>query len=772
MKKIILGVVAIPVLCVAAIAGWFVWLNAPLSGAQTTNAVAAQTRIYRDGHGVPHIFAETLNDGYAALGYLHASDRLFQMEMMRRAGSGRLAEILGSDLINYDKKMRALGFYAAVKPYFDSLAPDAKAALEAYAKGVNAYLEKGKLPAEFTLLNFKPATWNAWDGLIWAKMMAWQLSGNLDDEILREQLLQKGWKLDYINALYPPLDKNVPTTLKPMEWIRSKEPVAKQANVQPTIPVERTRAAALPSIADAYEKLPHTASNAYVIAGQHTQSGKPILANDPHLQLQSPILWYLARIVMPQGELKGATAPGIPFFPLGQNSHVAWGFTTSNIDVQDITFVDDTNTNFKQRNETIHVKGAQDVQIVVEENESGVVLNGIVPAITAITPPHKKAVLQFTGFTKNDKTAQALYNMNIATSAAAIEAALNDYSVPPQNLVYADKSGHIGYVAVGTVPKRTTDGFLASTNTFWNGSITQTLRLKDPDAGVIMTANQAIMDDKACAQFSCAFARDWAEPYRAMRLEALFDDAFTANTKFDAQHASGAMLDITSTAATRFLPILLRGVEGKNETEKQILTALAKWNGTMERASPEPLIYHAWLDALMKQVFGENYTADTMWPRMWALEQQSIAETTIRAAFDTAIAALTKRHGSTWWAWRWGDDHHAPLKHPLWSHVPVLSGLTSLKIETDGDGHTLKRAAPGNYARPFDVEHGAGYRGVYDLANPEKSLFIIAGGESGQIFAKHYGDLRDKWNAGTFITLTGDEKTLRDTHATMVTLNP
>lgn len=770
MKKIILGVVAIPVLCVAAMAGWFMWLNAPLSGVQTTNAVAAPTRIYRDGHGVPHIFADTLNDGYAALGYLHASDRLFQMEMMRRAGSGRLAEILGSDLINYDKKMRALGFYAAVKPYFDGLSPDTKTALEAYAKGVNAYLENGKLPAEFALLNFKPAAWNAWDGLIWAKMMAWQLSGNFDDEILREQLLQKGWTPEQINALYPPLDKNVPTTLKPLEWVHAKK--ADAAPMQPSIPVELARAAALPSIADAYEKLPHTASNAYVIAGQHTQSGKPILANDPHLQLQSPILWYLARIVTPQGELKGATAPGIPFFPLGQNSHVAWGFTTSNIDVQDITFIDDASKMMPPRKEIIHVKGADDVTFDVQQNDAGVVLSGIVPAITAITPPHKKALLQFTGIIRSDRTAQALYHMNIAASAGDIETALKDYSVPPQNLVYADDAGYVGYVAVGDVPQRKTDRFFASKNTLWNGSITQRLRLKDPSAGVIMTANQAIVDDNACAQYSCAFARDWAEPYRAMRLEKWFDDAFTANTKFDTQSASGAMLDITSVAATRFLPILLRGLDGKTETEQQIIAALTKWDGTMERNSPDPLIYHVWLDALMKRVFGANYTADTMWPRMWALEQQQVAPATIRGAFDTAIADLTKRHGSKWWIWRWGDEHKAPLKHPLWSHVPVLSDITSLKIETDGDGHTLKRAAPGDYARPFDDEHGAGYRGVYDLAQPEKSLFMIAGGESGQIFATHYGDLRGKWNEGSFITLTGDEQSLHAARLPVLTLHP
>lgn len=775
MKKIILGVVALFGLAVAALACWFICLTCPLTGTQKTDAVMAETRIYRDAHGVPHIFANTLNDGYAALGYLHASDRLFQMEMMRRAGSGRLSEILGSDLINYDKKMRALGFYAQVKNYYKGLSAETRGAMDAYARGVNAYLQKEKYPAEFALLGFKPAAWNAWDGLIWAKMMAWQLSGNVEDEILREQLLQKGWTLEQINVLYPAMDKNVPTTVRPFEWIKQKKPHVPRAAVK--LPAGLPNASALPGLADAFERVPHTASNAYVIAGVHTKTSTPILANDPHLQLQSPILWYLARIITPELELKGATAPGIPFFPLGQNGKVAWGFTTSNIDVQDITFIDAAAKNLRLRPETIHVKDAPDIKMLVEENEQGVVLSGIVPAISAITPPNKKALLQFTALNKDDRTAQALYNINIAMNAAGIESALKDYSVPPQNLVYADRQGRTGYVAVGTVPRRNGDGFLASTNKFWQGSYAQTPRLKDPAGGIIMTANQAMISDKACGQFTCAFSRDWAEPYRAMRLEKWFDEKLNAQIKnngpkFDVSEASGAMLDITSQATVRFLPVLLRELEGQNETEKQIIAALNKWDGSMERNSPEPLIYHAWLDALMSNVYGANYTDDTMWPRMWSLEQQTIMPAQNRAAFEAAINDLTKRHGSKWWAWRWGDEHKAPLKHPLWSHVPLIGDITSLKVETDGDGWTLRRAAPGNYAHPFDVQHGAGYRGVYDVAQPAKSLFMIAGGESGQVFARHYGDLRGAWNKGEFITLTGDEEVLKKSGAKLLSLTP
>ena len=775
MKKLGLSLLCGGLLLAVMVAAPLVFFTSKLPAQQGNEKIiglSASTKIIRDQHGVPHIFAGTLNDGFTALGYLHASDRMFQMEMMRRAGSGRLSEILGSDLINYDKKMRALGFYKLIEPYYNRLSPDTKNALDAYARGVNAALAKGNFAAEFTLLGFKPTEWKPWDGLIWAKMMAWQLSGNFEDEVYREALLNNGFNKEQITAMYPIMDHDVPSTMKPLEWINGEWARGKRADALPKLPSLPQGAAQKNqnSMAAFYDRLPHTASNAYVIAGQHTKSGKPILANDPHLQLQSPILWYLARIVTPQGELKGATAAGLPFFPLGQNSHVAWGFTTSNIDVQDVTFTPADTKNFQTRHEIIHVKDGSDVSMDVEENNQGVIISNVIPSVGEITPPDKKALLQFTGFNPNDRTVEALYHINIATNAAAIENALKDYSVPPQNLLYADDAGHVGYVAAGIIPKRSNDGFYANENKVWVGMMAQTPRLKDPKAGVILTANQAIVDDKSCAAFSCAFARDWAEPYRAMRMEKWF--AQQLENKMDVEAASGGMLDIISDAAKRFLPTLLQGATGKNLFEKDILAALSRWDGSMGRDKPEPLIYHAWLHAIMRRQFHDTYTSDVMWPRMWALEHQAISQDVIQTAFNDALAGLTTKYGTAWNKWRWGSEHIAPLKHPLWSHVPVLNQLTSLATKTDGDGHTLRRGAPLDYSNPFLAEHGAGYRGVYDLGNPAQSLFMIAGGESGQLFSPHYGNLRSDWSAGNFITLTGDETALMKNNASVLTLTP
>ncbi len=747
----------------------------PHSGSDKVAGLSSDARVLRDKHGVPHIFANTFNDAYAALGYVHASDRLFQMEMMRRAGAGRLSEILGRDLINYDRKMRALGFATRIEAYYKSLSQDARDALDAYARGVNAVLEKKNYPAEFALLKMTPAPWQPWDGLIWAKMMAWQLSGNWEDEVLREQLLHtQELSKEQIGAIYPPMDHNVPSVIKPLQWIKQNKTQANQDVLkEPSIAAQLSAWKAYqPSGATPFDHLPRTASNAYVISGAHTSNRKPILANDPHLQLQSPILWYLARIVTSQGSIKGATAPGLPFFPLGQNSHVAWGFTTSNIDVADITFIPEAAKNFTVRHEIIHVKDDNDVSLMVEENDQGVVLTHHVDSISAITPRGKKALLQFTGFSKTDKTAQALFDINNATSAAGIESALKNYSVPPQNLLYADDENHIGYAAVGVVPKRSNDGFYAGENKVWQGMMTQNPRLKDPEAGIILSANQAIMDDASCRAFSCAFARDWAEPYRAMRLESWFDNELSQRIPFDVQRASMPMLDITSVAAQRFLPTMLGSVSAKTDESKEILEALSRWDGRMERGAAEPLIYHAWLDALMRMQLRDAYTADVTWPRMWALEHMAIANITMNMAFDKALKDLHERHGPAWKQWRWGDEHVAPLTHPVWSRVPLIKDWTSLAIASDGDGHTLRRAAPGDYNKPFEVEHGAGYRGVYDLGDPAQSLFVIAGGQSGQIFSPDYGSLRDAWNDGKFIHLRGNEHELKSAGVRVLTLTP
>jgi penicillin amidase len=732
-------------------AGWWFISSAPLAdGLHRLTGISANVKVLTDARGVPHIFASNEKDAAAALGYLHASNRFFQMEMTRRAGAGRLSEILGEDLLNFDKKMRLLRFYRLVQQNFAELSPELQAVLRAYAAGVNAFLQEGPLPPEFALLGIKPAVWQPYDGLYWAKMMSWQLAGDLDGEIFRAGLLQKGVSKAQIEILYPPMD-GVPVTTKP--FLRDQGAgIGDEGKEIPTFPQR-----IFLSEKNEAERLPDQASNIYVLAGSRTQSGKPILANDPHLQLQAPVLWYLARIVLPEGEVKGATAPGLPLFPLGQNRDVAWGFTTSNIDVQDITFVDEASTAIAVREEIIQVKDGSEVKVKLRLTPLGPVISDVMADVAAVTPAGKMAVLQSTLLAQDDRTAEAIWRINHAGSAKDVIAATRDYVCPPQNLMFADWAGSIGYRAVGQAPQRTGNGFYMDENRAWQGwlATSHVPFLDNHEAGVLFNANNALVDAQNCAGFSCMLARDWPEPYRAMRLSTLLQTMPRA----DVTEAAQPMLDITSVAAQRLLPLLLPIVN--NSASPEIVAALRGWDARMQKERPEPLIFHAWMDALNKKLFGAVYLADLTWPRFWSAEHALRGkETDVRTAFAEAVTGLQVKYGTNWKNWRWGDAHRAALAHGVWSKVPLLKNLFSLEVAADGDGHTLRRAASVDMHDPFADAHGAGYRAAYDLAVPEKSLFVIATGQSGHPASRHYGDFVKLWSEGKFVTIGGDAAAL------------
>jgi penicillin amidase len=743
-------------------------------GEETLQTLNADVQIYRDKEGIPHIFAQNKGDAFAALGFVHAQDRLFQMDMMRRAGQGRLAEVLGKDLVNYDRKNRTLGFGWRAQEKFKALAPDAQAALQSYADGVNAFLKHGPFPPEFALLGITPEPWQPWHSILWAELMSWQLSHNYEGEVFRQKLLDAGWSKKQIEALYPPTDENVPVTTLPLEGTQGRREEGTKVGFEgsqvrgfgeffSSVPT-------VPAFLRPFENLPNLASNAYVLAGKRTASGKPLLANDPHLQLQAPVLWYLARLVTPDWEIKGATAPGVPFFPLAQNQDVAWGFTTSALDSEDIVFLDTKKTPLTTRDEVIRVKGAAPVSVQVRSSVYGPVISDVLTDVAQMTPQGKVAVLQFTAFTSDDRTVESLYRINTAKNVQDIRAALALYTAPAQNLLYADLQGHIGYALVGVAPLRSGNGFYAADNKPWQGLAARriTPHLADPPQGVLMTANNAPVNKKNCAAFSCALAAEWPEPYRALRLEPLLKDAHG----WSVSDAAQPMLDVVSVAATRLLPqMLARLEEGRREEgqgDEEILKALRQWNGAMLKDRAEPLIFHALRMQLMKRAFeGAAVASLQSWPSAMALEKKiaTLPLEMVEESWHGALKDLRQRYGEDWRGWRWGQVHKAPLENALWSRIPVIGSLVSIAVETDGDGYTLNRAASSEgEEESFTDQHGPGYRSVYDVADPSRSLFMIATGESGNIFSKHYGNFTRIWARGHFVTLQGQESDFAQKH--------
>lgn len=730
----------------------FVWLSASLpklEGNEKLKGLQAEVRVLRDAHGVPHVFAANKHDAFRALGFLHAQDRLFQMDMTRLAGQGRLAEVLGADLINYDKKMRVLNFGALAKSSFEALSQEVQDELKVYADGVNAALSIISLPPEYTLLGFKPEKWEAHHGLIWAKLMAWQLSGNMDTEIFRTQLLKQGLSREKIDALFPDMSRDAPLTVRPLAQRLS-------------FPSDRRVS---DSAARFFERLPKQASNIFVLAGKRTESGFPILVNDPHLQLQAPVLWYLARLNWPTGSVKGASAPGLPYFPLGQNDHVAWGFTTSNMDVQDMVFVDANNKELITREETIKVKGQADVPLVVRSMAAGPVLSDVMPDVAAITPQGKVAVLQFTGLKADDKTPEALAIINAAVSLVDIEEAAGLYTAPPQNLMVADDKGHIAYYGVGVFPRQNQNGRYPTDNEqwnrfdIWNGATK--LRTENPLQGVLFNANNI----PAISAGGAVLNGEWAEPYRAMRLGQLLSQA----KNWDVEKASSVMLDFVSLIALRIIKKAALLFEG----ETDIARALSAWDGRMDKNAAEPLIFHAFMRHFGVAVFGDVFEADVLWPRYTVLEK-AITEKKelVQTSFKAALKELRAAHGQDWTRWRWGDVHRAALPHPVFSRVPFLKNIISLEVETDGDFHTLNRAASYTFTKPYTDDHGAGYRAAYDVGAPDKSLFMIATGQSGHPLSSFYGNMVAPWAEGRFISLHGSENELSAAGSKSLRLHP
>lgn len=762
------------------------------SGGKNLPGLSADVSVMRDAHGVPHIFAANIYDAYRTLGYLHASERMFQMEMQRRAGQGRLAEIVGADMLGIDKFTRTLGLYHLAESSYDALSPEAKKLLQAYAAGVNTWMETHRyaMPPEFFILRVTPEPWKPADSIVWGKLMALQLSKNYKLEALRARLAPK-LSAAQMNALFPLPPGSAPVTMGPHSKIHIEAPKSDGRKKR----VKKS---------DAFDdlgrllSLTNAASNEWVISGARTTSGKPILANDPHLGLEAPILWYLARIVTPNFFIKGATVPGLPAFLLGQNDHIAWGFTTTGSDVQDL-FVETLDPKHPERyltpsgsmafdvqEETIRVKGGRDVTLPVRSTRHGPVLSDIDSDLAELAGDGKVMALAFTGLGARDTTSEALMRLNLARSWKGFLGALQMYQAPPQNIVYADIQGNIGFINPGLVPVRKkgqglvpVDG--ASGDYDWNGTVpfTKLPQLYNPKAGFVFNANNAV----ASSAGFYFLGRDWEEPYRAERLQQFFDTV----EKHDLNRSAAMQMDHVSLAARTLLPYLLRATPSSSQG-KEALRMLRDWDGTMDKNRPEPLMFEGWMQALHRLLLVDKtgMELEAKGPfnaagmafilandgKDWC--DRPDCEDIILNALDEALDMLTQRHRRDLAAWRWGNEHVTLMKHKLFSHIPVLKRLSGFLMPSSGDFYTLDRGGSfeANDRYPFARTHGAGFRGLYDLSDPAQSRFMIATGESGHITSPHYGDLAERWNNGEYITLSGTREELAAQGAAELVFSP
>jgi len=770
--RVLAGLVALVAVVLGA---GYLWLRTSLpdtGGTATVAGLSARVEIARDANGVPHIRAQSASDAYYGLGYVHAQDRLWQMEGMRRLVAGRLAEIGGPRALRSDRYMRLLGLYALAEASFAALSPDAQAALEAYARGVNAFIagHGGAWPPEFYAARIAPEPWTPADSLVWGRLMALRLTGNWMSEVLRVRLAERLTPAQ-IGDLWPDDQDGAPATIS--------------AALAPAV------ARALQAAADAVPVALHrtSASNAWTIDGRRSATGKPILANDPHLGLSVPGVWYLARLTAPGLDVSGATAPGVPFTVLGHNDRIAWGLTTTESDTQDLyleRLVPDRPGHYETpegpqpfalRTEVIKVRGGADVEMTVRSTRHGPVVSDLEPDAA---PAGQVVALAWTGLRPHDTTAEAVYRLNRARDWESFRAALRLWQAPQQNLVYADIDGNIGFLAPGLVPVRRSGRGLAPVPGWddaygWSGFIPfedlpQTFR---PASGRIVNANHRIVGP----DYPYWLGDGWSEPYRAKRIF----DRLDAAPRHTVEANAALQNDIVSLDVPDLLPVLLAAgpFEGRAGAAAALLR---RWDGAMDRRRPEPLIYTAWLRALNRALY-----ADELGPQFgdyWGLRplvvRRMLTERTawcddvttpaaetcpmqVRAALDRALDELAQAYGDDMAGWRWGAAHVARFRHSLFGWVPVLRDIADIEVEADGGAHTVNRAQPriGSEANPYADVHGPGLRAVYDLADLANSRFMIATGQSGNPLSAHYRDTTERWRDGGYLRLAeGAQDTL------------
>ncbi|MCC7417597.1 MAG: penicillin acylase family protein [Acidobacteria bacterium] len=750
-----------------------------VNGSIAVAGISAPVEIVRDADGVPHIFAREKAGALFGLGYAHAQDRLWQMEFQRRIAQGRLSEIFGRATLPQDRFLRTVGFARAARSAWDRLPAAARGQIDAYVAGVNAFLAAHHgttLPPEFLLLGFEPERWTGADVLAWGKMMAWDLSANYVFELLRYDLaarvgsdraaeLMPGYAPDGLSIVGP----HEPIAAAWMQGLSRGDPAVADfllGNVTSEA----------------------VGSNNWVVDGSMTASGRPMLANDPHLGTRIPSTWYLAHLSAGGFDVIGATLPGTPAVALGRNRFIAWGATNVGADVQDLYLERlDASGRFAEFGgrqepvrvipEIIAVKGAPAEAIDVRITRHGPLVSDAINANNAEAAPSqpRAAVLpplafRWTALDPQDPTIASFLELNEARNWREFVAALGSFVVPSQNFVYADVDGHIGYYAPGRIPIRASGNGAAPVEG-WSGGHEWTAWVPfealphafDPPSHFIVTANNR----PATADYPFLLGLDWPEPYRARRIA---DRLRAAGAPFTPGDFEAIQADTVSLHAQTLLPVLFSHANPADERGRRALALLQAWDRDARGDSAAAAIFEAWFLRLAPTLVG-----DDLGPLVTANYQERFSSVTrfvvrtlagpasawcddvrtpgsegcndaVARALREALDDLTQRLGSDMSRWRWDAVHRAVFPHSGLDAVGLLRPILSRSRPSAGDWSTVD-AGPIASDRPFEQRHAPGYREVIDLSAADDSRFMIDVGQSGHPLSPHYDDFLPDWKA-------------------------
>jgi penicillin amidase len=773
-----------------AAAGWFGFAQLRASLPQTSGEIPAaglerKISIVRDDKGVPYVDASSDMDAYFAMGYLHAQDRLWQLEISRRLAQGRLSEVLGREALQEDVWMRTLDLYGAARSAWPALSDEARASLQAYADGINAYLgEKRPLPPEFLLLGVEPQPWQPIDSLAWFKVFSLGQSNGMGMEasryVARKYLPQSQWAL--LEREYP---ADAPVTVESLPVMRDIARIAMTLTDELAVGGK------------------YVGSNAWVVSGRHTADGSPLLANDPHMGLKMPSLWYVAHLSAPGYSASGMSVVGLPNIVFGRNGHIAWGGTNMMADTQDLYILEtdpDRPNHYRTdgdwqalevRQEEIRVrndfpsalrKPLAPVRIQIRRSRFGPVVSD---ALRTVEHP---VSLRWPGLDPGDTSYEGVFRLSYARNWREFNLALGAIVAPTMNVVYADSADNIGYVAAGRIPmRRTGEGMLpvpaADPRYGWEGYIpfAEMPRAFNPPDGFLVSANNRIVG----ADYPHFISRDWAPPARAERITTMIETAIGRRDRIgvkDIQRMQGDVKDLEAEALKRHLLALLPARSGFDPSVRQ----LRNWDGSMSR-SREAAIFNLWVKNLKRRMlldrldrYGDDSaqievlrayvdgitplqikrmltSGDRGWcdgPREKNQHADARCGALVQAALTDALKELAK----------WGDDggegpsdamQQATFRHLPFSDVNLLDRVFGRRIASGGSENSVNVAA-GRYKpmEGFEQTFGAVFRQVISLAPGDGAHhYMNSTGQSGNPASAHFDDMIEPFNRVEFALL-------------------
>ncbi|MEH6786454.1 MAG: penicillin acylase family protein [Paracoccus sp. (in: a-proteobacteria)] len=795
-----LTIALIVVLVLAVVLAWYFFVRSlpDYDATLTVSGISAPVEIVRSTEDVPNIFGQTDEDVFFALGLAHAQDRLFQMTLLRRAAQGRLSEVYGAGAFAADDLARRLEIYRSAAASLEAQDEATRSALEAYAAGVNQWIAKvndgalGRGAPEFFLVPQDIAYWQPADSLAILKLLAAATTDAAAEEILRARL----------SLADPDRGPEVLTgEAEPRALPRYRDLFPGLAMPAPE---KLSQPAGLRDVAGFLRPGAGLGGNGFAAASGRTAAGGALLANDLDIPLIAPSLYYLARLQLTSGGVIGATIPGMPVVLSGRNPQLAWGISPAPVDDADIAMEEvqpgnpnryrgpDGWTDFRTRTEVIRVLDESDRPITLRWTDNGPLVPALDPGLRSVTPQGYVAALRWTGSVRDDSTMSALIGLMRATDIDSAATAMRRTVAPAMNVTLADPK-RVRQVTVGALPRRATDhptggqmpvpGWLRAGQ--WQGvdeSGPGKAVAPSRDAVVIATGERGPL------------------ALRRARLGRLLDDReIHSRDSFIA-----AQLDVVSPAARALLPLVGADLwftgdpaaAGTPERQRQdALNLLAEWDGSMSEHLPEPLIYTAWMQALQDRLIrdeigplAEDITRlypgfidavfrNTGGAARWCDVVQSApiedCTTIARQALDSAILDLSQRFGPDVASWRWGDAHQGRQIHPGLGYLPALGWVVNLTQSLSGGDFTVSRTGLlGGAERPYEAVSGPGYRGVYDLADPDSSVFILSTGQSGHPLSRHYDDLADLWRRGEYIGMSLDPELARAAATGVTRLEP